>query len=526
MLPRTSRILPALLLGALIFRVAWWLLYVDVVENEGVEYIRLAANWFSGHGYVSIFGGPHTLFPPFYPLLIGLTSLLTGSTEFAARLVSLASGLLLVWAVYRLASDVLGEVAGIAAGALAAVHPLLVALSVSTYSEALYLGLSMAAAALAVRWVARPSVWLALSVGALCGVAYLTRPEGIALAPLFAVTLLLASRRLGLRKAVGSGAALGLTALLVALPYVGWLSAIAGTFRWEGKSAMNNLVVANLARGESYGEAARGLDSAGAPTGAFMFLDQHARLRESRPEGGSLLREIARDPLGRGYQVASRVLNARFLGGILILVLAATGFLFGGAWRREPVGAILALVPSMVTLAALLSVEWLWDRYLFALLPGLLIWAGGGIQRIARVSRSAALGVALLVPALSLRPVLGVGDINQTRLTDVRVTGTWIGTDARTRTPGERPLIAGSRLALAHYAEGEEVYLPWADEARALIFLRRIGPDYVAVRTSEREMAPYLRAWLDGEGPSECLTPAEGLPPEASRFYRVWRWRC
>ena len=59
--------LPGLLAAALVLRVSWWVGYVRAIENEGVEYVRLAANLFHGNGYVSIFGGTHTLFPPLYP---------------------------------------------------------------------------------------------------------------------------------------------------------------------------------------------------------------------------------------------------------------------------------------------------------------------------------------------------------------------------------------------------------------------------------------------------------------------------
>ena len=40
----------------------------NVLENDGVEFVRLATNWFHGHGYVSTFGGPHTMYPPLYRL--------------------------------------------------------------------------------------------------------------------------------------------------------------------------------------------------------------------------------------------------------------------------------------------------------------------------------------------------------------------------------------------------------------------------------------------------------------------------
>ena len=144
-----------LLAAALVLRVSWWVGYVRAIENEGVEYVRLAANLFHGNGYVSIFGGTHTLFPPLYPLLIGLLTPLTGSGEAAAPGV-LVAGVALVGIVCRLTERVFGGPAGVIAGVIAALHPLLIALSVSTYSESLYLSLATGACLLAVECMQAP----------------------------------------------------------------------------------------------------------------------------------------------------------------------------------------------------------------------------------------------------------------------------------------------------------------------------------------------------------------------------------
>jgi hypothetical protein len=233
-----------------------------------------------------------------------------------------------------------------------------------------------------------------------------------------------------------------------------------------------------------------------------------------------------RDPVERMLGVARDIWQAGFLGTPLVLVVALCGFFATRWWRRAPALVVLVCIPPAVTLVALLAIQWLWPRYLFNLLPGLIVWAAAGVERAGSLSRLAggALGAALLL--LAVRPVLRVGDLNQTRLTDVREAGAWMGEQPRpARAKRGGPTIAGIRLALAHYAGGEQVYLPFADEARALIFLRKAAPDFIAVRDSERDAAPYLPAWLDGVVGS-CMQPVGNLPQEASAHYRIWRWTC
>jgi len=520
------RFLPILLILALGLRVAWWALYVDVIENEGVEYTRLARNWFGGDGYVSSFGGTHTLFPPAYPLLIGLTRPFAGSEEAAARLVSLLAGLLLVWAVYRLALELFSPTAAGFAGLLCAAHPLLVALSVSTYSEGLYIGLAAAATFLVVRCVGAPSWPLACGAGVLTGGAYLTRPEGIVLAGPFAVVLLASMWRQGRRRALGYAALLLASTTLVGAPYVARLSALAGAFRWEGKSGVNNLIVSRSRGGLDRMEAGRGLDPDGGPAGAFMFKDQGMLLRSNHASVGAEMQGLVQAPVERSWQAARSILQAGYLGAPLIVILALVGLGLTGWWRGRFAGFAVLLILPAVTFLVLWTVEWVWSRYLFALLPALLVWSAGGLERIGRFSRAAAVALALLVLATSARDLTGVAELAQTRDVDVRAAGEWMRRDY----PGPdtslaRPLVVGIRLALAHYAGGEMIYLPAAPETLALKFIHRVAPDYLVIRQSEAKSTPYGAKWLSGDVADACAQ-AVHLPEPAATHYRIWRWAC
>jgi hypothetical protein len=136
--------------------------------------------------------------------------------------------------------------------------------------------------------------------------------------------------------------------------------------------------------------------------------------------------------------------------------------------------------------------------------------------------------LALAVVALAGRNVSDVAELAQTRRADIREAGEWIRSDYASPQPrGEtrRPRIAGIGLALAHYAGGEIVYLPEADEPRALLFLHRAQPDYLALRDSELQQTAYARRWYADRVADPCARPA-ALPAGAAAHFRIWRWSC
>ena len=544
--PKSNLTLVILLGLALAVRLIWWATYVEVIENEGVEYTRLAWNLFHGRGYVSIFGGSHTLFPPLYPLLIGLTAPLAGSEEAGARLISLLAGLVIVGSGYVVARRTLGDRVALLAAAVLALHPVLIALSVSTYSESLYLGLALMGTLAVQQVVSRESWRRALLAGITGGCAYLARPEGIALALGFAAAILagLVISRRRVRPAAGYALVAVLVAGVVGAPYMWHLSRIAGAFRWEGKSAFNNRLAHAVDQGMSYSEAGRGLGPNGEPRGVWLLQDQRALLSEASGSSKGLLRTLTEDPAGRLRTSIPPLLAAGYLGSPLLVPLVVAGLLLTSWWKqRAPDGLALLVLPA-VTIAAMMGVRWNWLRYYFPLLGTGLIWAAAGAERLAGAAagltgrlgwtpaRRNALtlvlagGVLSALVAQSARYLPNVTDISQTRVRDVRVAGELIRADAARRTPPvDRPLIATVGLAVAHYAGGEAVYLPYADEALSLAFLRQRAPRYVALQLNLVRSVPYMDQWIE-RGPASCAEPLEAPEAAALRQVMVWRWTC
>ncbi len=152
---------------------------MSVIENEGVEYATIARTWFAGEGYFGILGGPEVMFPPLYSFLIGVVNFVVRDLVVAGRLISFGAGLALVGITFALTRRVFGDAEGLIAGSIAALHPLMVALSTSMYVESVAICLVMACALFAIRAGHEARWGMAAASGAAAGLAYLTRPEMI-----------------------------------------------------------------------------------------------------------------------------------------------------------------------------------------------------------------------------------------------------------------------------------------------------------------------------------------------------------
>ena len=124
---------------ALVLRLYWLLHKFPVLGGEECEYLRLAENLIHRHTYVGLFEGPQVMYPPLLPLLIALVSPLTSTFEMAGEVVTLFSGMLLVFEVFILVRYLYGTRVGIIAGTIASCHPVLISLSGTIISESLYL---------------------------------------------------------------------------------------------------------------------------------------------------------------------------------------------------------------------------------------------------------------------------------------------------------------------------------------------------------------------------------------------------
>ena len=138
--------------------------------------------------------------PPLWSMLLSLVSVLGGSGSpvgvmgpegdyLAHRLAGCFVGAGVVALIGLLGRRLGGDRLGLAAGALAAVYPVLVTADASLMSETLYGLLVVAALLLAYRLIERPTLLRAGALGAMIGLAALARGEAVLLLPLLGIPL-------------------------------------------------------------------------------------------------------------------------------------------------------------------------------------------------------------------------------------------------------------------------------------------------------------------------------------------------
>jgi 4-amino-4-deoxy-L-arabinose transferase-like glycosyltransferase len=163
--------------------------YLAIGIADGSGYIRPFSELMTGHAE------PTAAYPPLYPLYLATFSAVGLDSLEAHRAVSCLLGALAVVLIGLLGRRVAGERAGLLAAGLAAVYPQLVMVDGTVITEAMYAPLVAGLLLLAYRVLDDPTPLRAAALGALVGLAVLTRSEAILLVVLLAVPACLIARR-------------------------------------------------------------------------------------------------------------------------------------------------------------------------------------------------------------------------------------------------------------------------------------------------------------------------------------------
>jgi hypothetical protein len=193
-----------------------------VVSVDESRYLRLAAAA-PAHPEVLLLHNYHPAYPA---VLVPVAAVAPESPERLARLLSLLLALAAVGCAFGLARERFGPAAGLAAAALFALHPGPVEAGGRILSEALYVPAVLGACWALLRLLRSAGYGPAALLGGFAGLAYLTRPEGLAPAAVGLGWLAVggALRRgdqpASLGRRAGVAAAAAATLLLVAGPYM------------------------------------------------------------------------------------------------------------------------------------------------------------------------------------------------------------------------------------------------------------------------------------------------------------------
>lgn len=152
--------------------------------SDPAEYDTVAWNLARGLGFsldAKAGAYPSAMSPPLLPWIVGLLYAIVGHSYFAAILLQCVIGAAVPVLVARFGGALFGRGIGLAAGWLAAVDPLIVALCAYLLTETLFIALLLPALALTARWARSPGRGLALAAGVVWGLANLARPTALVL---------------------------------------------------------------------------------------------------------------------------------------------------------------------------------------------------------------------------------------------------------------------------------------------------------------------------------------------------------
>ncbi len=535
-LSREERIgLLLLLLLAAALRLLWWHLGPRVIESEGVYYARVAENLAAGRGLIGLDElGLQLLYPPLYAALIASGIRLGLAAETAGRAVSLLSGIGLPLVSFWYARRYLGGAAGWFAGLLAALHPLLIVLSAAVLTESTYLTLVLAALYFMVEVLRLGRPRAAVMAGVFLGLAYLLRPEAFVLTFLLVLVLMTLNLRRYRVAAARAGVLLAVFAVF-ALPYIGFLWKQTGQLRFEAKTA-EGLLMAE--KNIPAGQFRFGIDSNLVETGVSNTSDL-SQLQGAHAPLGHTLHLLAHEAVRNVPHLLHGLADAQ-LGSPLLLVLAALG-LFALPWDRARLTSEAPLwTATGLTLLTYTTWPFSHDRFLFPVMPALLIWAGAGLAYLRGWTRASLAGLrvaARLAPILmtcvlaipigltAAYAALGVrwsDELNQSwndpQLQDDEVLGRWL------RGQGHPVRIMDTGPTVAFYAGDVLVTYPWTDADTALRYIAHKDVTFLILRDGEDKSRPYFEDWLRSPpgGNFELVLNFAG----ASGVSHVYRWRA
>lgn len=192
--------------------------------SDASAYHLLADDLADGKGYVrpfdlAAFGLTHLTaeYPPLFPAALSVAGLAGLRSVGSQRILTCIIGTGTVFLVGLLGRRVRGDAVGIVAAALAAVYPMLFIADGVLMSDGLFALLVTAALLLAYRAVDRPTPWRFAALGAVLGLAALTRAEGLLLALVLVVPLAIRLRHVTTgRRALLGVVALGTSVIVIA----------------------------------------------------------------------------------------------------------------------------------------------------------------------------------------------------------------------------------------------------------------------------------------------------------------------
>jgi len=361
-MPQAGRLLSAGLLVLVVSLRAAALLYPHPLNIDEARYLVAAHHLRTGVGY-SDWRGPEIDIHPLHPALVATLGSSIESLEDRGRAVTFACSLLLLWPLGVLAMRLGGPKVMVLSVLFAAGNPRLILASTSVQPESLYVLLT--AVAMVALWPGLAGsipAWRWALAGALYGLAYLARPEGLLVGFLACGLVLLGSddpRRAKLLRFGAFAAAL----LAFASPYLLFLRSATGEWTVTGKTAELFFVGQSLH------------DGRGNPPDVSVYLALLDRWKGVMPfiaaNPGKVAMRVADNAMQIGVRGLPLGLGPVGLAGLM----ACAAVLLPQRGQRLRLAFVAA--PALTLVLMLLTFRN--DRVIASVLPFLLVAAAAGL---------------------------------------------------------------------------------------------------------------------------------------------------
>lgn len=168
---------------------------VQCIAPDGVAYINAAKDLAAGQGV-------NPIWPPIYPWLLSGLMKCRLNSEISGQLVSVFFGALTVGLVYLIAKFIFSEKIAYISALFAVFHPYLVRYSAEVLADSTFT--FFITSAVFCGWLALDKIKLkfAFLTGLLCGMAYLTKPEGFFILPIVSLWWIVGSKERWLKRIV------------------------------------------------------------------------------------------------------------------------------------------------------------------------------------------------------------------------------------------------------------------------------------------------------------------------------------
>ncbi|MEP6925974.1 MAG: glycosyltransferase family 39 protein [Pyrinomonadaceae bacterium] len=532
--------LVALNLVTAFFLRLFFIRYQYVINTDGVYYLIMGRKLITG----DFVGGIGCYWAPFYPLMVGISSLIFNDLEFAGRFVSVVAGTLIVVPTYILIRNFYGKLAASLGAFLIVIQPNLIWNSTSLMTESLYT--LIFTTGLLVGWYALCSnkTQTFFFTGLLFGAAYLTKPEAIGFIGLFFVITIIAKlfqSRLAFYKVSVNCLLLIIGFLILSLPYVAYLNQKTGHWTISQK-VMNNLPSAGLSTpllklkndgqtttlDQLFGETYESISQSTTVLPAPLTLPMPAVVTESALPSPS--RPSPQSFAARVFDILKKELKEMVpqIFPYLFIFLAIIG-LFRQPWTKLRTAKEIYLTLFLSATLIGYSLTYAEERYLLAVVPILLCWASNGIIEFEKwlIDSARDFGIELqaqgglvragilVVLVLSLLPSIirpmKANKWDQDLPFEHKMAGLWL----KEHSALSSPKVMACGPGAAYYSSGTHLYIP--DEPYPAIFeyAKRQNVNYLIISERCSDIMPTLR--------NTSLAPLfdeQNAPPELKLVYK------